>query len=122
MDGNEWMRVAPEEIERMGYPKWIRERIDPLRVLSLDVKGAPKASRRNPAPGTETSSGMGTAATGPGAATSSGMRAGPREPDAGTSSGMRAGATGPGGATSSGMGSEKPGPSVGPASATAPIE
>ena len=51
MEGEEWQRVAQEEIERMGYPKWIRERIDPLRVLSLDVKGAPKPTRRNQPPG-----------------------------------------------------------------------
>jgi murein DD-endopeptidase MepM/ murein hydrolase activator NlpD len=59
MDGD-WQRVAQEEIERMGYPKWIRERIDPLRVLSLEVKGAPRATRRDPAPGTAAASGMGT--------------------------------------------------------------
>jgi murein DD-endopeptidase MepM/ murein hydrolase activator NlpD len=51
MDGG-WQRVAQQEIERMGYPKWIRERIDPLRVLSLEVKGAPKPTKRNPPPGT----------------------------------------------------------------------
>jgi hypothetical protein len=68
MDGDGWMRVAPEEIARMGYPKWIRERVDPLRVLSLDVKGAPKASRRNPPPGAEPTSGMGAAGSGMGAA------------------------------------------------------
>jgi murein DD-endopeptidase MepM/ murein hydrolase activator NlpD len=45
MDGDEWQRVAQEEIERMGYPKWIRARVDPLRVLSLDAKGAPKATK-----------------------------------------------------------------------------
>jgi hypothetical protein len=55
MDGG-WQRVAREEIERMGYPKWLKERIDPLRVLSLDVKGAPKPSRRNPPPGTSSAS------------------------------------------------------------------
>jgi murein DD-endopeptidase MepM/ murein hydrolase activator NlpD len=46
----EWRRVADGEIERVGYPKWIRERVDPLLVLSLDMKGAPKATRRNPPP------------------------------------------------------------------------
>lgn len=64
MDGD-WQRVAQEEIERMGYPKWIHERVDPLRVLSLDVKGAPKASKRNPPPGAVAASGMGAAAPKP---------------------------------------------------------
>jgi murein DD-endopeptidase MepM/ murein hydrolase activator NlpD len=55
MDGG-WQRVAQEEIERVGYPKWIHERVDPLRVLSLESKGAPKPTRRNPPPGTATPS------------------------------------------------------------------
>jgi murein DD-endopeptidase MepM/ murein hydrolase activator NlpD len=46
----EWRRVADGEVRRLGYPRWIRERVDPLLVLSLDVKGAPKATRRNPPP------------------------------------------------------------------------
>jgi hypothetical protein len=37
-------------MKRVGYPKWIRERVDPLLVLALDAKGAPKASKRNPPP------------------------------------------------------------------------
>jgi murein DD-endopeptidase MepM/ murein hydrolase activator NlpD len=40
MDGT-LMRVAPQIVKRDLYPKWIRERIDPFRVLSLDQKGAP---------------------------------------------------------------------------------
>jgi murein DD-endopeptidase MepM/ murein hydrolase activator NlpD len=96
-----WQRVAREEIERMGYPKWIRERVDPLRVLSLGAKGAPRVSRRNPPPGTASSSGTDAAATGRDPRTSPGMHAGPEDADAATASGMRA-AAGPG-ATSSGM-------------------
>jgi murein DD-endopeptidase MepM/ murein hydrolase activator NlpD len=46
----EWRRVADGEVRRIGYPKWIRERVDPLLVLSLDMKGAPKATKRNPPP------------------------------------------------------------------------
>jgi murein DD-endopeptidase MepM/ murein hydrolase activator NlpD len=46
-----WRRVADSEIQRVGYPKWIRERVDPLLVLSLDEKGAPTTSKRNPPPG-----------------------------------------------------------------------
>jgi hypothetical protein len=130
-----WQRVAREEIERMGYPKWIRERVDPLRVLSLDAKGAPRVSRRNPPPDTA-SSGTDAAMAGPGAATSSGMRGGAHDPDAGTSSGMRAaagpgggtssgmraGASGSGTATSSGMRAGASGPSASPVSATGPSE
>jgi murein DD-endopeptidase MepM/ murein hydrolase activator NlpD len=44
MDGP-WMRVAPDRVRRERYPAWVRERVDPLRVLSLDD---PKAPRRVP--------------------------------------------------------------------------
>jgi murein DD-endopeptidase MepM/ murein hydrolase activator NlpD len=30
-----WMRVAPDRVREYRYPGWLRERIDPLRVLSL---------------------------------------------------------------------------------------
>jgi murein DD-endopeptidase MepM/ murein hydrolase activator NlpD len=50
MDG-EWLRVAEGEGKRVGYPKWIRERVDPLLVLDLDAKDAPGFASRNPPPG-----------------------------------------------------------------------
>jgi murein DD-endopeptidase MepM/ murein hydrolase activator NlpD len=37
MDGR-WMRVARPLVEEYGYPEWQRERVDPLRVLSLKEK------------------------------------------------------------------------------------
>jgi murein DD-endopeptidase MepM/ murein hydrolase activator NlpD len=41
MDGP-WMAVAPELVEEQRYPAAVRERVDPLRVLSLDGRGAPR--------------------------------------------------------------------------------
>jgi murein DD-endopeptidase MepM/ murein hydrolase activator NlpD len=41
MDGA-WMRVAREHVRGDGYPRWVRERIDPLRVLSLSDPKAPR--------------------------------------------------------------------------------
>lgn len=40
MDGP-WMSIAPEIVERYGFPPYTRERIDPMRVFSLDSRGAP---------------------------------------------------------------------------------
>jgi murein DD-endopeptidase MepM/ murein hydrolase activator NlpD len=37
-----WMRVAREHVRRDGYPRWLRERVDPLRVLSLSDPKAPR--------------------------------------------------------------------------------
>ena len=37
-----WMKVAGEFVSDAGYPPLVRERIDPLRVLSLDAAGAPR--------------------------------------------------------------------------------
>jgi murein DD-endopeptidase MepM/ murein hydrolase activator NlpD len=37
MDGR-WMHVARQLIDEYGYPEWQRERVDPLRVLSLKEK------------------------------------------------------------------------------------
>jgi murein DD-endopeptidase MepM/ murein hydrolase activator NlpD len=37
MDGR-WMRVARQLVDEYGYPEWQRERVDPLRVLSLKEK------------------------------------------------------------------------------------
>lgn len=39
MDGR-WMRVAAALVKEFGYPAWERERVDPLRVLSLKSKRA----------------------------------------------------------------------------------
>jgi hypothetical protein len=39
MDGP-WMRVANDMIREYSYPRWQRERVDPLRVLSLHQKRA----------------------------------------------------------------------------------
>jgi murein DD-endopeptidase MepM/ murein hydrolase activator NlpD len=47
MDGD-WMRVAQAFIERDGYPRYTRERVDPLLVFGTDTKKAPKMKR--PAP------------------------------------------------------------------------
>jgi murein DD-endopeptidase MepM/ murein hydrolase activator NlpD len=41
MDGP-WMRVAPERVKEYLFPGWVRERIDPLRVLSLKQHGRPR--------------------------------------------------------------------------------
>jgi len=41
MDGG-WMSVAKELVRDADYPPFVRERIDPLRVLSLDDRNAPK--------------------------------------------------------------------------------
>lgn len=41
MDGP-WMRVAAERVRKDGYPKWVRERVDPLEVLSLSDPRAPR--------------------------------------------------------------------------------
>jgi murein DD-endopeptidase MepM/ murein hydrolase activator NlpD len=41
MDGP-WMRVAPERVEEELYPSLVRERVDPLRILSLDDRWAPR--------------------------------------------------------------------------------
>jgi murein DD-endopeptidase MepM/ murein hydrolase activator NlpD len=40
MDGG-WMTVAKQRVKEDHYPRLIRERIDPLRVLSLRDKAAP---------------------------------------------------------------------------------
>ena len=37
MDGR-WMHVAGQLVKEYGYPEWQRERVDPLRVLSLKQK------------------------------------------------------------------------------------
>lgn len=37
-----YMRVAPVLVRRQRYPEWTRERVDPLRVLSLDDRKAPE--------------------------------------------------------------------------------
>jgi murein DD-endopeptidase MepM/ murein hydrolase activator NlpD len=47
MDGD-WMRVAQTFIERDGYPRYARERVDPLLVFGTGMKKAPKMTR--PAP------------------------------------------------------------------------
>ena len=39
MDGP-WMSVAKERVKEDRYPRFVRERVDPLRVLSLRDKGA----------------------------------------------------------------------------------
>jgi murein DD-endopeptidase MepM/ murein hydrolase activator NlpD len=39
MDGP-WMRVASQLVKEYGYPMWERQRVDPLRVLSLKGKRA----------------------------------------------------------------------------------
>ena len=44
MDGP-WVAVAPQEVARLHYPAWVRERVDPLLVLDLL---APGAARRVP--------------------------------------------------------------------------
>jgi murein DD-endopeptidase MepM/ murein hydrolase activator NlpD len=41
MDGT-WLPVAPDLVERWRYPVSARERVDPLRVLSLFEDGAPR--------------------------------------------------------------------------------
>ncbi len=41
MDGP-WMSIAPEYVKKEGYPPQMRERIDPLRVLSLHDRWAPR--------------------------------------------------------------------------------
>jgi murein DD-endopeptidase MepM/ murein hydrolase activator NlpD len=41
MDGP-WMRVSPERAKEYHYPGWVRERVDPLRVLSLRQRGRPR--------------------------------------------------------------------------------
>lgn len=41
MDGP-WMRVAAERVREDGYPRWVRERVDPLEVLSLSDPRAPR--------------------------------------------------------------------------------
>jgi murein DD-endopeptidase MepM/ murein hydrolase activator NlpD len=40
MDGS-WLHVAPQLVKSELYPSMVRERIDPLRVLSLHMKWAP---------------------------------------------------------------------------------
>jgi murein DD-endopeptidase MepM/ murein hydrolase activator NlpD len=40
MDGP-WMEVARQYVKRSQFPAWTRERIDPMRVFSLDAKYAP---------------------------------------------------------------------------------
>lgn len=62
MDGP-WMRVAPERVRRDRYPRWVRERVDPLLVLSLSD---PKAPRQ--APGVTPSDGGPRTATADGTA------------------------------------------------------
>jgi murein DD-endopeptidase MepM/ murein hydrolase activator NlpD len=47
MDGG-WMRVAQTFIERDGYPRYTRERVDPLLVLDLEKKKAPGMAKRPP--------------------------------------------------------------------------
>ncbi|HWH24150.1 MAG TPA: M23 family metallopeptidase [Candidatus Limnocylindria bacterium] len=50
MDG-EWQTVVPELVERYGYPPYVRERVDPLRVLPRDDQYAPERLRpATPAP------------------------------------------------------------------------
>jgi murein DD-endopeptidase MepM/ murein hydrolase activator NlpD len=41
MDGA-WLPVARELVKKERYPSMVRERIDPLRVLSLQMKWAPR--------------------------------------------------------------------------------
>jgi murein DD-endopeptidase MepM/ murein hydrolase activator NlpD len=40
MDGP-WLEVAKQYVRRSRFPSWTRERIDPMRVFSLDAKYAP---------------------------------------------------------------------------------
>jgi murein DD-endopeptidase MepM/ murein hydrolase activator NlpD len=47
MDGG-WMSVSREAVRDEGFPKFARERVDPLLVLSLDAEGAPR--HRKPPP------------------------------------------------------------------------
>ena len=47
MDGG-WMRVAQSFIERDGYPRYARERVDPLLVLDVEKKRAPGMTKRPP--------------------------------------------------------------------------
>ena len=41
LDGG-WQRVAPDAVRKLRYPPLVRERVDPLRVLSLADPGAPR--------------------------------------------------------------------------------
>jgi len=41
MDGA-WLHVAADLVKKEKYPSMVRERIDPLRVLSLQMKWAPR--------------------------------------------------------------------------------
>lgn len=43
MDGP-WMAVARQRVKEDGYPRMVRERVDPLRVLSLRDKDAPRVT------------------------------------------------------------------------------
>jgi len=43
MDGP-WMAVARQRVKEDGYPRLVRERVDPLRVLSLRDKDAPSVT------------------------------------------------------------------------------
>jgi murein DD-endopeptidase MepM/ murein hydrolase activator NlpD len=47
MDGD-WMRVSQAAVRDDGFPKWARERVDPLLVLSLDAEDAPRQGKLTP--------------------------------------------------------------------------
>lgn len=49
MDG-EWLRVAGREAKEMGYPRWIRERVDPTLVLEVGAKPGPRVTKGFPRP------------------------------------------------------------------------
>jgi murein DD-endopeptidase MepM/ murein hydrolase activator NlpD len=49
MDGV-WLHVAADLVKKEHYPSLVRERIDPLRVLSLNMKWAPRLIPGIPAP------------------------------------------------------------------------
>lgn len=47
MDG-EWLRVAQPFVKRDGYPRYVRERVDPLLVFHLEANKAPNMVKRRP--------------------------------------------------------------------------
>lgn len=49
MDG-EWLRVADREARDLGYPRWIRERVDPTLVLEVGAQPGPTVVKRYPRP------------------------------------------------------------------------
>jgi murein DD-endopeptidase MepM/ murein hydrolase activator NlpD len=49
MDG-EWLRVVDREARALGYPRWIRERVDPTLVLEVGAKPGPRVVKGFPRP------------------------------------------------------------------------